>query len=504
MQLSPSADLLIPVGVGVLVAVVAVVALVIGLRRRTDDAPVPSHDDWTGEHVGEVVAPKTRTVADAVAARQGNTNPFLFGSPERPGVAGAGGHDAADTGTAVPARAAEGNGAGRGPALPPSALGSAVSTSAQWVRPRHAVQWAARALSVARAEPAGVVGPTPTAVSGVRPTAAEGAAPPPATVVTAEARHFRSADDDDGPTYPSDPLRGAGRSDEGGGAGFGPLAHQGGPSAHRPAEHRSGGSSDDFPEQRSGTAVPPAPAGGTGQEQSRDHRPADGRPESTPGAARPADDRPAAEEGDKAPTGAGPSAVRPPVGGAAGSAPTGLSADGHPLAGGGGSGPAGLPADGHPVAGGVESAGRSADGHPVAGAGAAGTGSATAGHPATEGTEPGPATGSSHSVAAAVAQVLAARAAAQAPEGDRRGDARDRLLAVLLDDPLRAVGAAVDLQECQERLDRLTAGLKDEHGRLGDVLGRLACSGLRPDQLARLSGLSDVDVAELLRRRKAD
>jgi hypothetical protein len=100
--------------------------------------------------------------------------------------------------------------------------------------------------------------------------------------------------------------------------------------------------------------------------------------------------------------------------------------------------------------------------------------------------------------------VLAARAAAQAPEGDRRGDARDRLLAVLLDDPLRAVGAAVDLQECQERLDRLTASLKDEHGRLGDVLGRLACSGLRPDQLARLSGLSDVEVAELLRRRKAD
>jgi hypothetical protein len=96
--------------------------------------------------------------------------------------------------------------------------------------------------------------------------------------------------------------------------------------------------------------------------------------------------------------------------------------------------------------------------------------------------------------------VLAARAAAQAPEGDRRGDARDRLLAVLLDDPLRAVGAAVDLQECQERIDRLTASLKEEHGRLGDVLGRLACSGLRPDQLARLSGLSDIEVTELLRR----
>ena len=56
------------------------------------------------------------------------------------------------------------------------------------------------------------------------------------------------------------------------------------------------------------------------------------------------------------------------------------------------------------------------------------------------------------------------------------------------------------MSECQERLDRLTASLGDERGRLGDVLGRLACSGLRADQLARLSGLSDIEVADLLRR----
>ena len=74
MQLPPSADLLIPVGVGVLVAVVAVVALVIGLRCRVDDASVPNHDDWTGEHVGDVAAPPTRTVADAVAAEVLLTN----------------------------------------------------------------------------------------------------------------------------------------------------------------------------------------------------------------------------------------------------------------------------------------------------------------------------------------------------------------------------------------------------------------------------------------------
>ncbi len=73
-------------------------------------------------------------------------------------------------------------------------------------------------------------------------------------------------------------------------------------------------------------------------------------------------------------------------------------------------------------------------------------------------------------------------------------------MAVLLDDPMRAVGAAVDLQDCRERIDRLAATLHEERGRLGEVLGRLAHSGLRPDQLARLSGLADAEVADLLRR----
>jgi hypothetical protein len=112
------------------------------------------------------------------------------------------------------------------------------------------------------------------------------------------------------------------------------------------------------------------------------------------------------------------------------------------------------------------------------------------------------AAGSSRNVGNAVAHVLAARAAAPSPVPDRRGDARDRLLSVLLDDPLRAVGATVDLQDCQERMDRLTGALNDERARLRDVLGRLAHSGLRADQLARLSGLSDSEVAELLRRNK--
>jgi len=120
--------------------------------------------------------------------------------------------------------------------------------------------------------------------------------------------------------------------------------------------------------------------------------------------------------------------------------------------------------------------------------------------------QPSIAAGSSRNLGNAVAHVLAARAAAPSaapsPVPDRRGDARDRLLSMLLDDPLRAVGAAVDLQDCQERMERLTGALNDERNRLCDVMGRLARSGLRADQLARLSGLSDSEVAELLRRNK--
>ncbi|MCW2722730.1 hypothetical protein, partial [Pseudonocardia sp.] len=106
---------------------------------------------------------------------------------------------------------------------------------------------------------------------------------------------------------------------------------------------------------------------------------------------------------------------------------------------------------------------------------------------------PAATTGSSRTVAAAVAQALAARAAAgrEAPAEPepaavppREADARDRLLAVLLDDPARAVGAAEELEACR--------------GHLGDVLARLARSGLRHDQLARLSGFSIDEVTALL------
>lgn len=104
--------------------------------------------------------------------------------------------------------------------------------------------------------------------------------------------------------------------------------------------------------------------------------------------------------------------------------------------------------------------------------------------------------GSGRTVAVAVAQALAAREAAGQPGG--QGDARDRLLAVLLDDPVRAVGATVELESCRRQLDRLTGALQHERATLRDVLGRLSAAGLGPGQLARLSGLSDAELDALL------
>ncbi|MFC4948501.1 hypothetical protein [Pseudonocardia sp. GCM10023141] len=133
---------------------------------------------------------------------------------------------------------------------------------------------------------------------------------------------------------------------------------------------------------------------------------------------------------------------------------------------------------------------------------------------AQEARMPASTSGSSRTVAAAVAQALAVRAAASRSPGQPagptapaepgtgmeppRGDARDRLLAVLLNDPVRAVGAADELEACREQLERLTHAVRHERGRLAEVLVRLAGSGLREDQLARLSGLPADEVHELM------
>jgi hypothetical protein len=77
-------------------------------------------------------------------------------------------------------------------------------------------------------------------------------------------------------------------------------------------------------------------------------------------------------------------------------------------------------------------------------------------------------------------------------------DARDRLLAVLLDDPERAVGAAVELEACLGELDRLSDAVRTGRVALRGVLHRLAAAGLRPDQLARLARMPQAEVQELL------
>ncbi len=85
-----------------------------------------------------------------------------------------------------------------------------------------------------------------------------------------------------------------------------------------------------------------------------------------------------------------------------------------------------------------------------------------------------------------------------APPRGTATDARDRLLAVLLDDPERAVGAAVELETCLRELDRLSEAVRHERVVLRDVLRRLAAAGLRSEQLARLAGMPLAEVEALL------
>jgi hypothetical protein len=83
-------------------------------------------------------------------------------------------------------------------------------------------------------------------------------------------------------------------------------------------------------------------------------------------------------------------------------------------------------------------------------------------------------------------------------------DVRDRLLAVLLDDPERAVGATVELEECLRELGRLSDAVRKERAVLPDVLHRLTAAGLRPEQLARLAAMPVAEVERLLEAAPAE
>lgn len=80
----------------------------------------------------------------------------------------------------------------------------------------------------------------------------------------------------------------------------------------------------------------------------------------------------------------------------------------------------------------------------------------------------------------------------------RYDDARDRLLAVLLADPARAVDATEELAACLIRLAELSDAMRRERGVLRALLHRLAAAGLSPEQSARLAGIPLADVHELL------
>jgi hypothetical protein len=108
-----------------------------------------------------------------------------------------------------------------------------------------------------------------------------------------------------------------------------------------------------------------------------------------------------------------------------------------------------------------------------------------------------------------VPEPATAPATVPAPRSDngdpgRQADPRDRLLAVLLDDPDRAVGAMVELESCLSELDRLSDAVRAGRAALRDVLHRLAAAGLRPDQLARLAGMPQAEVQELLEAAPAE
>src|SRR6185503_14789633 len=162
MQLPLSADVLVPVGVGVLVAVVAVILLVFGLRQKAGDASVPTDADWTSEHVGEVTTP-----------------------PKPPGAVQSNGHP---DGTGTEKR----NGRGSRGAAALSSIGPVVSASVV-ARSRAAVQASGRGAGVVPAEPGGTERAAPAPEAG----AVEGSAADAG--LRAQAGHASSGDDADRP-----------------------------------------------------------------------------------------------------------------------------------------------------------------------------------------------------------------------------------------------------------------------------------------------------------------
>jgi hypothetical protein len=92
---------------------------------------------------------------------------------------------------------------------------------------------------------------------------------------------------------------------------------------------------------------------------------------------------------------------------------------------------------------------------------------------------------------------LATSAPPEAAVRDPAPDLRDRLVAVLLADHEAAVDALDELAACQQRLASLAESTNRANTALDEILSRLAGTGLRPEQLARLT---DIPTDEVRRR----
>lgn len=118
--------------------------------------------------------------------------------------------------------------------------------------------------------------------------------------------------------------------------------------------------------------------------------------------------------------------------------------------------------------------------------------------------------GSPEPVSFAVAQALAARAVRRAqgrPDVPDLAaddvptplpDARDRLLSVLLTDPVTALGATTELDDTRARIDHLGDVLRRRRADLATAVHRLHASGLTGEQIGQLAGMDGADVREIL------
>lgn len=462
-------------------------------RLRYDDHDEPQDRDWTGEAAGGAADPppaaRRLTVADAVAARRADTQPIdavpawtattapeplPAAEPARPGPP-----PAAGTPAVRPARAGQHRIAEQGPAVPPPDDAS----TTRWA-PRHAsaADPSGYADGAVELDDAGDVVPVagPAVPDGGGSLGADGpAAGPDATAgsdVPAGADPVRGADDrpDPAPTTVDDARGGAPEAVSaaaGEAASERPDAGEAGApertAANGPTPAAAAASAPDPGVRNGAPAAPVSPdPAGDGNDSDRDAADAVAAVHADADADAGTDVRAEAADAD---------AVVPDL-----DEDTAEDSDGpDPV----GTGP--VPPPWSPAR--TASAGVPDDG-----------------------------AGSSEPVSFAVRQALAARAVRRAqgradvPDlaaddvPTPLPDARDRLLSVLLTDPVTALGATTDLEHTRARIDQLGDVLRRRRADLAAAVHRLHASGLTGEQIGQLAGLDRADVREILERSSGD